>query len=162
MNTPSRHTLGAASTRTLTLAEAQAEMHSHPATQTARKRPTVVQVRFATQAETVATLEGPVQAQVGDAILTGIRGEHWPVGAAAFTSKYEPLPPTQAGENGSYRSQPRTVRALALAQATQVHINTRGDTLTGQAGDWLLDYADGSLGVVAADVFERTYEVGVG
>jgi hypothetical protein len=31
--------------------------------------------------------------------------------------------------------------------------------LTGHAGDWLVDYGDGSLGVVSGPVFASTYEI---
>ena len=31
--------------------------------------------------------------------------------------------------------------------------------LSGQPGDWLVDYGDGRMGVVAGDVFPATYEV---
>jgi hypothetical protein len=30
------------------------------------------------------------------------------------------------------------------------------NVLQGLAGDWLLQYADGSWGIVAADIFEKT------
>jgi hypothetical protein len=145
--------------RFLTLAQAQAELNTHPELRSARKRPTEVQVHFAQQPQTIATLEGPVPAKVGDAVITGTQGEQWPVQAALFATKYEAVPPTPFGSDGRYRSQARTVRALPLAQATQVQINTQGHQLNGQAGDWLVDYGDGSLGVVAAAVFERTYEL---
>ena len=32
-------------------------------------------------------------------------------------------------------------------------------TLRGHAGDWLVDYGDGSLGIVARDIFATTYEI---
>jgi hypothetical protein len=31
--------------------------------------------------------------------------------------------------------------------------------LRGQPGDWLVDYGDGSLGIVAHDIFSTTYEI---
>ena len=31
--------------------------------------------------------------------------------------------------------------------------------LTGRAGDWLVDYGDGSLGIVSPLVFGNTYEI---
>ena len=31
--------------------------------------------------------------------------------------------------------------------------------LTGGAGDWLVDYGDGSLGIVSQAIFATTYEI---
>jgi len=31
--------------------------------------------------------------------------------------------------------------------------------LTGQPGDWLVDYGDGSLGIVSQAIFAATYEI---
>jgi hypothetical protein len=31
--------------------------------------------------------------------------------------------------------------------------------LRGRSGDWLVDYGDGSLGIVAALIFSQTYEI---
>ena len=31
--------------------------------------------------------------------------------------------------------------------------------LSGHPGDWLVDYGDGSLGIVADDIFATTYEI---
>jgi hypothetical protein len=32
-------------------------------------------------------------------------------------------------------------------------------TLTGRPSDWLVDYGDGSLGIVSQDIFATTYEI---
>jgi hypothetical protein len=32
--------------------------------------------------------------------------------------------------------------------------------LAGTPGDWLVDYGDGSLGVIAPEIFATTYRVG--
>jgi hypothetical protein len=34
-----------------------------------------------------------------------------------------------------------------------------GERLAGQAGDWLLDYGDANLAIVAAEIFSMTYDV---
>jgi PGDYG protein len=137
--------------------EAQALFASDPACRSAHKPSTQVPVRFAAEAFTIQTLEGPVAAQPGDAVLTGVRGETWPVARLRFEAKYQPLPPLRMGQDGLYQSVPRTVRAWLMPQALRVEINARRDTLLGQAGDWLIDYQDGSLGVVAAEIFAATY-----
>ena len=46
---------------------------------TVLKRPIPLSARFTTTPGTCQTLEGNVRYQPGDAILTGTRGEQWPV-----------------------------------------------------------------------------------
>ena len=53
----------------------------------ARKLVREIQVRFTPVACTVQTREGVVHARPGDAILTGIAGEHWRVSRARFAEK---------------------------------------------------------------------------
>ena len=65
------------------------------------KKPIPVQVEFATFEGTCETLEGSVRFRAGDAILTGVKGERWPVGREAFLSSYEAVPPTRTGSNGA-------------------------------------------------------------
>ena len=95
----------------------------------------------------------------GDAILTGINGEHWRVSKARFPDKYQPAPATPAGEDGAYISLPNRVFAVPMEQGFQVLLADGESRLTGRAGDWLVDYGDGSLGVVSTRVFDQTYEV---
>lgn len=41
----------------------------------------------------VQTLEGPIFARAGDWIVTGVRGEHYPVKPHIFDEIYEPVDP---------------------------------------------------------------------
>ena len=66
------------------------------------KKPIPVSVAFAPADGVCGTLEGPVRYRAGDAILTGVQGEHWPIQRDAFLASYAPVPPTRAGEDGSY------------------------------------------------------------
>lgn len=125
----------------------------------ARKRPGRVEVRFAETECTVRTSEGIVHAKPGDAILTGTAGEHWRVSRAHFTKKYQPLSPTRAGAAGFYRALPYRVLALCMNERFEVVLSDGVSRLDGRAGDWLIDYCDGSLGVVAASIFADTYEI---
>jgi hypothetical protein len=125
----------------------------------ARKRPGRVEVRFADAECAVRTSEGLVHAKPGDAILTGTAGEHWRVSRAHFAKKYEPLSPTSAGDAGFYRALPYQVLALCMSEGFEVVLSDGVSRLNGHAGDWLIDYGDGSLGVVAASIFADTYEI---
>jgi hypothetical protein len=121
------------------------------------KKPIQVPVEFATADGTCDTLEGPVRFRAGDAILTGTRGERWPVGREAFDASYEPVPPARAGENGEYRKAPSVAFALRLDHPRDVPVGWQNDPLHGRAGDWLLQYSDGSYGVMRDDIFRDSY-----
>lgn len=134
-----------------------ADLSRHPGGRRVRKRPISVHVDFAVTEQMVETLEGPVPAHAGDAIVTGTEGERWPIGRARFDAKYEPLPPTRHGEPGRYSPRPLLVWALQMDVPFAVQ-TSKGGILQGHPGDWLLDYGDGSRGVVASEIFRVTYE----
>jgi hypothetical protein len=125
----------------------------------ARKLERAVQVRFTPEACTVHTREGIVKARPGDAIVTGMNGEQWRVSRGRFAEKYRPKPPLAAGEPGEYLSLRYRIEALPMPEAFEVLLADGESLLRGQAGDWLVDYGDGSLGVVAQGIFATTYEV---
>jgi hypothetical protein len=125
----------------------------------ARKLEREVQVRFTAEACRVQTPEGVVHAQPGDAILTGIAGEQWRVSRAHFAEKYRPKPPTQSGQGGTYLSLRNRILALQMREPFEVQLADGQSTLTGRASDWLVDYGDGSLGIVSQSIFATTYEI---
>ena len=121
------------------------------------KRPIQVAVSFARDDQVCETLEGPVRAQSGDAILTGARGERWPVRRDLFLASYTPVPPTEAGRDGHYVKAPSVSLALRLDREMEVPVGWRNDPLRGRPGDWLLRYEDGSFGVIGDSIFRETY-----
>jgi len=123
-----------------------------------RRRTIVSQVRFAAEAGTIQTLEGPVRHGSGAAIVTGAGGEQWPVERGRFETSYEAVAPTRIGEEGSYRHVASLAWARRLPQAFRVKLGGERGILHGNAGDWLLQYAPGDLAVVAARVFATTYD----
>ena len=125
----------------------------------ARKLERTVQVCFTPVACTVETAEGIVQAKPGDAIITGIAGEHWRVSRGRFGEKYRPVPPTVEGESGPYHSLRYRVLALQMEHPFEVVLADGVSRLMGHDGDWLIDYGDGSLGIVSRPIFASTYEV---
>jgi PGDYG protein len=125
----------------------------------ARKLEREVGVKFADTACIVRTPEGMVHARAGDAILTGNGGHHWRVSHAKFAGKYRPVPPTVMGESGLYMSLPNQILALQMQRSFDVLLADGVSELNGHPGDWLVDYGDGSLGIVAQDIFATTYEL---
>lgn len=56
-----------------------------------RKKPVVVEVRGPIEfTEDIVTLEGVMRADVGDYIITGVKGEHYPCKPDIFHATYEP------------------------------------------------------------------------
>jgi len=81
------------------------------------------------------------------------------VSRAHFKDKYRPVPPTVMGESGVYASLPYRILALRMQQDFDVWLADGVSRLAGRAGDWLVDYGDGSFGVVADPIFATTYEI---
>jgi hypothetical protein len=125
----------------------------------ARKLEREIDVRFTLIECTVQTSEGLVHAAPGDAIITGTAGEHWRVSRARFPHKYQPVPPTVDGEDGRYVSLPNRIMAVPMTEEFEVILADGVSRLTGRAGEWLVDYGDGSLGIVSEPVFATTYEI---
>ena len=136
-----------------------AEVINHPRRVKARKLEREVEVRFTAVDCIVRTPEGIVHAHAGDAILTGNGGQHWRVSHSKFANKYRPVPPTAAGESGHYISRPYQILALQSPEPFEVLLADGISELSGRPGDWLVDYGDGSLGIVAENVFATTYEI---
>ena len=136
-----------------------AQVSGNPRRVTARKLEREVQVRFAAEETIVKTREGVVHARPGDAIITGVAGEQWRVSRARFADKYRPRPPTAADQPGPYLSRRYEILALRMEEDFEVVLADGDSRLAGQCGDWLVDYGDGSLGVVAPGIFATTYEL---
>jgi len=136
-----------------------ADVLNNPRHVKARKLEREVEVRFTPVACIVRTPEGIVHAHTGDAILTGNGGQQWRVSQAKFAHKYRPVPPTKAGESGHYMSLPNRILALQLQESFDVVLADGVSQLSGHPGDWLVDYGDGSLGIVAKNIFATTYEI---
>ena len=107
----------------------------------------------------MATLEGVVHASSGDAIVTGPFGELWPVPSGSFAGKYQAVSPLEMGAPGRYMSLPIDVVAVRMGAPFEVVLADGHSRLRGRAGDWLIDYGDGNLGIVNADIFDAMYDI---
>lgn len=130
-----------------------------PAARRARKRPVEVAVRFAERAGTLATGEGDVRYEQGDAIVTGAAGDCWPVPRERFLATYDAVGPTHAGDSGAYRKRAALVHARRMSGPFAVTLSADRGVLRGGAGDWLVQYSPGDLAVVDAAIFASTYEL---
>jgi len=118
------------------------------------------EVTFAAEAGLCETREGPVRHEVGDAIVQGAHGEIWPIARSRFIDAYEPAECTTMGEPGNYRKRPADILALQLTEFRHLVLSGGRGALEGQAGDWLVDYGNGDMAVVSADVFSQYYVQG--
>ena len=135
------------------------EISGDPRHINARKLEREVQVRFIEAPCTVQTPEGAVQAQLGDAILTGVAGERWRVSRTHFGDKYRPADATRPGEAGTYLSLRNRILGVRMSEPFEVLLADGISQLHGRSGDWLVDYGDGSLGIVTDAIFRVTYEI---
>jgi hypothetical protein len=117
------------------------------------KRPNLHPFRIAENDETVVTREGPVQAKRGDAILTGIEGEVWPIQASKFLATYDVLSIEKC------RKKPIEVLVVCVDRPFQVVVSYQDNLLDGKPGDWLVQYDEANYGIVGRDIFEKTYDV---
>ena len=90
--------------------------------------------------------------------MTGTAGEQWRVSHTHFATKYRPVPPSTAGNDGRYASLPNRIMAVQVQEAFDVLLADGLSRLSGQPNDWLVDYGDGSLGIVSEAIFATTYE----
>jgi uncharacterized protein (DUF2237 family) len=119
----------------------------------------VVWVDFAVAPGVLETPVGLNRYAAGDAVLTGSTGDRWCVSRDRFDVKYQAERPVRPGEAGRYRNRPAKALAKRMAVAFSVERSAGGDLLMGNAGDWLLQYAPGDHGIVAAARFDRVYRV---
>jgi hypothetical protein len=61
------------------------------------------------------------------------------------------------GEAGIYRNRPNVVLAKQMHEPFSIARSAAGDILTGDAGDWVMQYAPGDFGVVKAARFAKVY-----
>jgi hypothetical protein len=135
------------------------DLSADPATVRVRKRPMPVSVRWTVADGICSTLEGDVAYHAGDPILTGPEHEQWTMPRDRFDARYEAIAPTVGGADGLYRKKPAIVHALRLGGPRNVRIRGEGNVLHGEAGDWLLQYGADDYGIVAASIFDKTYDI---
>lgn len=118
-----------------------------------------VSVVFADSAGELISAVGVNRYSLGDALITGSTGDRWSVSRDRFDAKYDPQSPTVRGQPGLYRNRPAPVLAKRIDKAFTVSRMAGGDTLHGNAGDWLIQYAPSDYGIVDKARFERVYRL---
>jgi hypothetical protein len=116
------------------------------------KHPTPIQYKTAIANGTVDTLEGPVDYQAGHKIITGPKGEKYPVSAEKFAEYYD--------DNKDGTATPKKIDKIAkLADHDGVVKASWGDLNYKSGEDYIVRHGPGDYGVVKKDIFAQTYEV---
>lgn len=124
----------------------------------ARRLEIEVAVVFADADGVMPTREGAVRYLAGDALVTGVCGERWPIGRQRFEQNYRPIRPGDNGAAGHYVRLPGIVSVCRLDASTVVPLSS-GSVLQGRSGDWLVRYGEGDYGVVGPEIFARSYRL---
>lgn len=134
-------------------------LQDNPQAFQAIKKPIPVGVQFATSSGTLETLEGSVRYQTGDALLTGLEGERWPIGISRFIQTYEPVAPLVFGDDGLYKKKLIPVWAYRADHAMEFSLSDSRGILQAKLGDVIIEYSPNDHAVVNGSIFEKTYEI---
>ena len=115
------------------------------------KQPNPERYEIADQDGVIQTLEGPVNYKQGFYILTGPKGEQYPIPPEKFRELKD-----DAGDGICY---PKKIIKLAkLADHDGSVATSWGETLNYQSGeDYIVRHGPGDYGVVKRDIFAKTY-----
>ena len=123
-----------------------------PDTFLAYKRPIPVSYTIGTSTGTVETLEGPVQYVPGARIITGPKGEKYPVSEADFATLYD--------ENGDGTASPKKIiKQVRLADHNGSLVTNWGELEYTTGNDYIVRHGSGDYGAIKVDIFKITYEL---
>ena len=116
------------------------------------KHPTPIHYKTAIHPGTVDTLEGPVDYHTGHKIITGPKGEKYPVSPEKFKEYYD--------DNGDGTATPKKIHKVAkLADHDGVVHASWGDLNYKAGEDYIVRHGSGDYGVVKKDIFAKTYHL---
>jgi hypothetical protein len=115
------------------------------------KHPTPIHYKTAIHPGTVDTLEGPVDYLSGHKIITGPKGEKYPVSAEKFADYYD--------DNKDGTATPKKIfKQAKLADHDGVVHASWGDLNYKAGEDYIVKHGPGDYGVVKKDIFAKTYD----
>ena len=116
------------------------------------KKPAQEKYEVAQQAGTVQTLEGPVQYEAGHYIMTGPKGEQYPITPEKFADLKDDL--------GNGVCTPKKIIKFAKLADHSGSVDTSwGEKLHYNPGeDVIVRHGENDYGVVKKDIFTQTYE----
>jgi PGDYG protein len=115
------------------------------------KHPTPIHYKTAIASGTIETLEGPVDYQAGHKIITGPKGEQYPVNPKKFAEYYD--------DNKDGTATPKKIfKHAKLADHDGVVKASWGDLNYKAGEDYIVRHGAGDYGVVKKDIFAQTYD----
>jgi hypothetical protein len=115
------------------------------------KHPTPIHYKTAIANGTVDTLEGPVDYQAGHKIITGPKGEKYPVSAEKFADYYD--------DNKDGTATPKKIHKIAKLADHDGVVKASWGNLNYKAGeDYIVKHGANDYGVVKKDIFAQTYD----
>ena len=115
------------------------------------KHPTPIHYKTAKHPGTVDTLEGPVDYQEGHKIITGPKGEKYPVSPEKFADYYD--------DNEDGTATPKKIfKRAKLADHHGVVKASWGDLNYKAGEDVIVRHGENDYGVVKKDIFAQTYD----
>ena len=116
------------------------------------KHPTPIHYKTAIAPGTIETLEGPVDYQAGHKIITGPKGEKYPVNPQKFADYYD--------DNKDGTATPKKLHKHAkLADHDGVVHASWGDLNYKAGEDYIVRHDHNDYGVVKKDIFAKTYDM---
>ena len=122
------------------------------------KKAIPLQFRIAEETENVKTLEGLIEAPPGSYIMTGTKGENWPIPPDKFNKTYD-IKTGLGTASGTASKKAIPVPAKQMKEDFFVSVSWSKGDLQGHKGDWLVQYGLGDHGVVGEDIFVETYDL---
>jgi hypothetical protein len=117
------------------------------------KKPAREKYEVAQEDGTIQTLEGPVNYKKGYYILTGPKGEQYPIPPEKFDELKDDL-------GNGVCSPKKIIKTAKLADHDGVVKTSWGENLNYTANnDYIVRHGAGDYGVVKADIFKQTYNI---
>ena len=127
------------------------EWFNHEDTFVAFKPPKPIQYQIAQTSGTTETLEGPVRHEAGHSIVTGPKGEKYPIAPEKFEQLYD------LDEKGT--ATPKKILKRVRPSDHAGVLKTSWGDLSYKPGDLVVRHGTGDYGVVAPDIFATTYQL---
>ena len=121
----------------------------------AYKKPVIVKIDGPIEeAQPIASLENTAQqVQVGDYIVTGVRGERYPIGPAVFAD-YEPV----LEKPGFYMKKKLYIHVYQVDMSGEIE-TAQGSILYFEPGYYIVMQSPTDAWAVAQEIFEETYVI---
>jgi len=115
------------------------------------KKPAEEHYEIATAPGTVDTLEGPMKYETGHYIMTGPKGEKYPISAEKFNHLKD--------DHGDGIATPKKIIKVAkLADHDGVIHTSWGDLQYTKGNDYIVRHGEADYGAVKKDIFKQTYD----